>query len=267
MDIFYQKEYNKKSKEAILMSNELDFPKDKPIMNSEVKDGEELVETLKSSVTLAMTDWEQRFIGITFPTREDFETEEEYKETIVYMMTELVDSVRELKGDLFRQMNDNYNEFLAVQMKTNQDAKEDIKKAYIVMEKTRKDAKSSGIITIALTLLFPGYLPIIVLVQAPRFAYYLTMNLYSKHKVRNDEEIMENLRTIQIPYFDFICDMRSDYHKSNQELDELMKRAQQGEDVTNELLEMIKPERLSLSRKKAQELADREKIKEKKDDH
>ena len=48
--------------------------------------------------------------------------------------------------------------------------------------------------------------------------------------------------------------MRTDYHQSNKELAVLMEKAKRGEDISKELLPMIQPERLSLSREKAKQL-------------
>ena len=226
----------------------------KPIREITVKDGEEMVEALKSSVALAMTDWEQRFIGITFPTREDFEQEEEYHETIVYMMTELVDSVRELKEELFKDMLNNYNEFLSIKIKTEEDAKEQTRKCHVVIGETIRDAKKTAAISVVITLLLPGLAPFVLMISIPKLALDLVMNQFSKYKMRHNAELLENLKTIQIPYFDFIDQMRTDYHQSNKELAVLMEKAKRGEDISKELLPMIQPERLSLSREKAKQL-------------
>ena len=56
----------------------------------------------------------------------------------------------------------------------------------------------------------------------------------------------KNVLSHQDVFYEYIDILRTDYHKSNKELDELKRRAMNGENIMPELFEIVSPERVGL---------------------
>ena len=75
-----------------------------------------------------------------------------------------------------------------------------------------------------------------------------------ERQISKNDAAFATLTQVQIPFYEFVSLLRDDYHKSNKELKELRERASRGENIIGPILEMVRPERLSLKRYDIQEL-------------
>lgn len=227
---------------------------EKPVKIIQIDSMDGMVSMMKYAVAASMTDWEKSILELEIPKREDFTTEEEYQVEIRQYMVDLVDEVKEIKGEVFKSVLDSYNNYLSSKYEIESTIKKQNEQCVNMYINATADMKRAGILTVVLTLFVPQALPILLVLDIPRVGIDLLARGVSKKKMKMNEIQKELFSQIQIPFFDFTCDLRSDYHKSNKELDELRKKALNGENVIGNLLEIVNPERVNLKRVESSEL-------------
>ena len=60
--------------------------------------------------------------------------------------------------------------------------------------------------------------------------------------------LLKEIKEVQDPFYELIDTLRTDYHRSNEELKELEEKAINGEDISSALIEFMNPERIGLER-------------------
>ena len=204
------------------------------------------IETIKKITQQALIKEYKKLKAYTNIDRANYETEKEYQEALVKKMTELTEQVRKEKLAVFRKSLDSYNDFLENRQEAKKIKKEITQTADEQIKLIDNEIRHIGIMTAALAIFFPTAIPLILMTSIPRIAERTsTKKKFSQKKEKttlNDKE----LRDLQDIYYDFIDTLRTDYHTSNQELAEIMKQAEQGENIIPNLLEIINPERVNL---------------------
>ena len=201
---------------------------------------------LKVSVAAQMSEWHENLLSMEVPEKEEFESEEEYREFMKMFMTDLVDAITSIKGDMFKDILNSYNDFLSEKIAVETQFKEEDERAKMVIRETRIHIKRIGIASLVITLILPSMLPIVLVINLPRIGLNLMAKKVMERNIEKNRLVLETMEQIQLPFYDFVCTLRDDYHKSNQELKELREKASQGENVIEPLLQMVNPERLAL---------------------
>ena len=213
-----------------------------------VETGEELLAILQASVASYMSEMQDHILTTELPKREDFATEAEYQEMKREYMQFLVYKTELVKRDIFQDILNSYNDFL-----TEKNSVEIVMKKQAQQEREFKvqssyAIKRIGIESVAISLLLPYCIPIVLIINVPRIGLNLGLRKAFEYRTKHNNELSEKLKDIQIPLFDFTCDLRSDYHKSKKELKELEAKAEAGESVVAELYEILDPSRVNLQR-------------------
>ena len=235
----------------------------KQVLEIDVTTPEELIETLISSVAFSMSEWEEGLLEVEVPTREECDSDEEYKEVMVYMMTELVDEVKDRKKRLFVSNLNSYNDFLSMKNQILPAKQERAKQAEVVIGQAYKNLKRTGIISLVVTLIVPGALPIVLIIAVPLVLRDVAMKLFSDKLIRDAERLEVSVNFVQDAFYDLVNRLRDDYHQSNKELDLLRERAEKGENVIPELLEIVRPERVNLTKEQGRLIQESEEYKQK----
>ena len=204
------------------------------------------VDMLKSMVSSLYVEWLDDLLEVEMPQESDYASKEEYEKSCKEFMADLVDQAKEYKGDIFKGVLESYNEFLTHKHAFDAEAKDKNARAEQKIASATSDMKNTGIMVLFLSLLFPQAFPIITLINGPRI---LLDARERKQQIANLEQIRmtaEQIKRVQDPLYWFTDSLRTDYHKSNKELEELRERALNGENVIQNLMELMSPERIGL---------------------
>ena len=218
----------------------------KQIKVIQVDSSEAIVDSMKLCVAMAMSEWEQDLLTAELPKREDYQTETEYQEEIKAYMTDAVDQIKDLKRQVFCSVLESYNEFLTAKYDQDTNIKNENSKCIEYIGDSLSDMKRAGIITLVLTLILPSALPIIIVLNGTRIGLDALTSKIMGRKIESNNQIQEEIKKIQIPFYEFTDTLRTDYHQSNHELDELREKALKGENVLGKLMEIVNPERVQL---------------------
>ena len=97
-----------------------------------------------------------------------------------------------------------------------------------------------------LSLLFPAIIPITLLATVPRVGFDLLRKKKCKNEIERIDMLKKEILLNQDIFYEYIDTLRTDYHKSNKKLDELKRRAMNGENIMPELFEILNPKRIGL---------------------
>lgn len=207
------------------------------------------VDMLKLIVSSLYVEWLDDLLEEEVPKEESFESKEEYEKACKAFMVDLVDQAKEYKGDIFKGVLESYNTFLSQKYQFATESKEKCEYAKKGIAKTATDMRRRGIIMLFLALLFPKALLFILLFNGSKM-------LIDAKKIKRLESVLEQtsienaqIESIQDSLFWFTDSLRTDYHNSNEELEELREKARKGENIIPALMELMSPERLSLPRR------------------
>lgn len=210
--------------------------------------GGNAVDMLKSMVSSMYVEWTDDLLETELPKEEDFASKEEYEKACKEFMVDLVDQAKEYKGDIFKGVLESYNAFLTASHSFDTEAKQRCEHAIDQIAKATSDMKRTGIMVLVLSLIFPQAIPFLILFNGPRILIDARAKKRLELSLSQTNMQKSQMDSIQDPLFWFTDSLRTDYHASNKELDELRKRALNGENVISELMEIMSPERLSLPR-------------------
>lgn len=208
----------------------------------------EIIEMLKMVVSNQMIQVENLILSEPLPKREDFQTEEEYNREVKEFMSDAIDVIEDAKKEIFVNVLDSYNDFLVMKNTIESPIKDQNKQAEETAFNAGRSIRNTAIGTAVLTLLLPSLFPIVIVVGVGRIGFKILEVKMCANTVARNMEMEEVLKNLQIPFFDFTCELRTDYHQSNKELKEMRERLENGENIMPDLMELIKPERLSLER-------------------
>ena len=212
----------------------------------EVSSVEELLGVVKARTAKYLKEQEEDFLMEEPPKEEDYEDQELFQLAQKLFMVSMVDEVKKVKKNAFTTILDVYNKFLSEKRNMEEACQREEIQADGKMYQSIQTIKNTGIVSFVLSFLFPQYAPIIIAVNLPRIGKAVIDKKIAKNRLERAIQGASVMGDAQNPLFDFTCDLREDYHKSNRELEELRKRAMMGENVIKELLPIISLERLNL---------------------
>lgn len=210
-----------------------------------------LIEVEKYTISGVMSLTQQEIEKNPVPKREESSSDDEYKILFIEYMLNAIKKAEKTKKELFIKNLERYNNFLT----KKQEVEEQIRSSRETHEKEiDRNSKKKGKIILAeiiTTLLLPAYFPIIAGVG---LAQYLSTNVAIKYHlegIQNEEDAKEVLKKMQDELSDLSFLLRDDYHRSKEEFGKLRQRALLGENVLQDVLNLMDPERLSLPKVEA----------------
>ena len=160
----------------------------------------------------------------------------------------LIKTIKELKESIFVETLDIYNGFLKNKVEKEALIKRDNQERKIKIEQVKRDMKSTGFITVSISILAPAVAPFLVIANVPRIGLdYLLKNLNTQ-LIELHEEMMKEYDKLHQEFFQLTDTLRTDYHRSKKEIEKLKRRTQEGEDITEELLKLVNPETIGLKK-------------------
>ena len=219
---------------------------EKKIEVIELKDATHMVDQLKLFVSSALEECIEELLNVEIPDESEYDSEESLKEAQKDLMVQLVEEVKYIKKDIFTNILETYNLFVQEKNRFNYEATKQEEESIKTIISANSDMRRTGLVTITLSLIFPGAIPFLLIFNIPRLGSdILSKNIHLNNIVKNNI-LQKEFKRIQYPFFEFTDTLRTDYHKSMKELDKLEEEAKQGKNVAIELLEILNPERLSL---------------------
>jgi len=197
------------------------------------------------------------------PKRQESQTEEEYQKAYKDFMLEQIEYITNLKHLNFASYLEKYNAFLSAKREAIEVFDRNKQKELEEIQKKLTQKKVNFWTSALLSLVFPqGIITFAVLGVGRNIIYNRTIKSDTEDivKIEIAKEALEKTHT---GIYDLCCDLRADYHKSKKECEELKKRALAGEDIIEDLVKMMSPERISLQspKKMQQEMEEKEKQK------
>lgn len=221
---------------------------EQPVKVIELTCGNDATKMLKAMVSSLYVEWLDDLMEVDLPQDVDFDSKEEYEKACKEFMIDLVDQAKEYKEDIFRNVLASYNQFLSSKHDFETYAQKQDAESIEGIEKMTLDMKSVGMVSLFLTFILPQSLPYIILLNGPRIGLDVMSRKRFEKNLEQTRIAREQMKSIQDPMFWFTDQLRTDYHKSNQEFKELRERASNGENIIEKLTEMMSPERLALKR-------------------
>ena len=207
-----------------------------------------IVKLLKIKTAAQLTQIESILKCDIEPKREDCITEEEYLAKMKSFNIEMINSVEQLKKRLFNDVLDSYNNYLQMKYTAEKELKKqnEASAAYILY--SGKDIKNSGIASLVTTLLIPSAFPIIAAIGLTRISFDTLQAKINLNRINKNNDALQKIKLVQDPFYEFTCTLRTDYHESKKKFEELKERANNGETIIPELIEMVNPEKVALER-------------------
>ena len=182
------------------------------------------------------------------PKKEDYATEEEYQGAVKSFMLDTLEYVSLCKKASFVLILDRYNHFLGT-IHNLEEMKKKAEKDHIQeIERLSKDQSRTFFASAIASLLFPAGFPLYLTYMFAKIGYNRVKINKQITTFANEEALYRMTKEMQNELYDFVCTLRSDYHATNHELKELKERAEKGENIMPQLLEIISPERVGLER-------------------
>lgn len=160
---------------------------------------------------------------------------------------QLIKETEKIKEEIFLGCLDCYNAFLKDKNLISSFSSKEISQHKMTIEIINHDMKKTGIITVGVTLLLPKLAPIALVISLPLLGLDSLGKKISKEIVDLLEKVKEYYESSQKEFFELIDNMRTDYHQSKKEFKELKQKAKAGEEIIDDLLKMLQPERIGLA--------------------
>ena len=222
----------------------MDMNNEKTII--EVDSIEQVVDIIKLSISKTMRDAYETLLTVEPPKEEDFASFIEYKMAYQDFMVKMVEGIKDFKQDCFKGLLSSYNNFLTNKLEMNQIRNQEYLECIERMDGAKSDIKRTAMVGVGLTLLFPKYFPIIVVVNLSRIGIDAIVKSTSNYRIYKNQILTEQMNKIQLPFYELTNQLREDYHESNKELMEIKQRALEGKNIIGQLLPLVSLERLSL---------------------
>ena len=215
---------------------------------------EDYAKSLRMDAAIFLTEKYDELLQKEIPKREDYASAEEWQEAKKRFMLESVDFVETNKKAAFVLTLDQYNEFLRFLNQYNEDKNKNNQRHTEEIEKCYKRNRRTLFATIAATLIYPAGFPAYLIIGATQNGWNSLEAERHRRAIIAEEGIYTVVKDFQNRMFDLTDIMRTDYHQSKKEIEDLKERAKKGENVMPILLQMISPEKLSLPRVEQQEI-------------
>ena len=210
------------------------------------EDDAHFLEAIKLSNALELSFYKDEVLYQDIPNREDYESLEDFNKANIQFMVNKVDEIKNIKHTTFVSTLKAYNDILNDVYKIKRCDFEEGRLFNEMIDYSNNDIKRAGMIAFYLSLLFPAIIPITLLVSVPRVGFDLLQKRNCKRELEKIDILKKKILLNQDIFYEYIDTLRTDYHKSNKELDELRRRAINGENIMPKLLEILNPKRIGL---------------------
>lgn len=210
------------------------------------EDDAHFLEGIKLSNALELSFYKDEVLYLDIPNREDYESLEDFNKANIEFMVNKVDEIKNIKHTTFVSTLKAYNDILNDVYKIKRCDSEEGRLFNELIDHSNNDIKRTGMIVFYLSLLFPAIIPITLLANVPRTGFDLLQKRNCKRELEKIDILKKKILLNQDIFYEYIDTLRTDYHKSNKELDELRKRAMNGENIMPKLLEILNPKRIGL---------------------
>lgn len=204
------------------------------------------LEGIKLSNALELSFYKDEILCLDIPNREDYESLEEYNKANIEFMINKVDEIKDIKHTIFVSALKTYDDILNDVYTIKKCDSEERSLLNEMIDFSNKDVKRAGMIAFYLSLLFPAIIPITLLASVPRVGFDLLQKKKCKNELERIDILKKKILLNQDIFYEYIDTLRTDYHKSNKKLDELKRRAMNGENIMPELFEILNPKRIGL---------------------
>lgn len=204
------------------------------------------LEGIKLSNALELSFYKDEILCLDIPNREDYESLEEYNKANIEFMINKVDEIKNIKHTIFVNALKTYDDILNDVYTIKKCDSEERSLLNEMIDFSNKDVKRAGMVAFYLSLLFPAIIPITLLANGPRVVFDLLQKKKCKNELERIDMLKEEILLNQDIFYEYIDTLRTDYHKSNKKLDELKRRAMNGENIMPELFEILNPKRIGL---------------------
>lgn len=210
------------------------------------EDDAHFLEGIKLSNALELSFYKDEVLYQDIPNREDYESLEDFNKANTQFMVNKVDEIKNIKHTTFVSTLKAYNDILNDVYKIKRCDSEEGRLFNEMIDYSNNDIKRAGMIAFYLSLLFPAIIPITLLASVPRVGVDLLQKRNCKRELEKIDILKKKILLNQDIFYEYIDTLRTDYHKSNKELDELRRRAINGENIMPKLLEILNPKRIGL---------------------
>ena len=214
----------------------------------EIKEPNQVLDLLKTEVSLVLSSMYEEAKDNLSIDREDYETEEEYQIMHRINELELIDEIKEVKHTIFSGLLDTYNTLVRESNLFRAKVASEKRESEEMIDLASFDMKKAGIITVGGSLLLPIIAPLLIIFNGSRIGLDILTKKYHSERIEFNEMLLKEIKEVQDPFYELIDTLRTDYHRSNEELKELEEKAINGEDISSALIEFINPERIGLER-------------------
>lgn len=209
-------------------------------------DDDYFLDGIKLSNALELSFYKDEILCLDIPNREDYESLEAFNKANIEFMINKVDEIKNIKHTIFVSALKTYDDILNDVYTIKKSDSEERRLLNEMIDFSNKDVKRAGMIAFYLSLLFPAIIPITLLASAPRVGFGLLQKKKCKNELERIDMLKKEILLNQDIFYEYIDTLRTDYHKSNKELDELKRRAMNGENIMPELFEILNPKRIGL---------------------
>ena len=211
-----------------------------------LEDDAHFLEGIKLSNALELSFYKDEILYLDIPNREDYESLEDFNKANTQFMVNKVDEIKNIKHTTFVNTLKVYNDILNDVYKIKRCDSEEGRLFNEMIDHSNNDIKRAGMIAFYLSLLFPAIIPITLLANVPRVVFDLLQKRNCKRELEKIDILKKKILLNQDIFYEYIDTLRTDYHKSNKELDELRRRAINGENIMPKLLGILNPKRIGL---------------------
>ena len=212
----------------------------------EVNNGEELVAALKNITSTILSESYETLKQGVLPKKEDFATIEEYKLAYNEASLELINEIESIKKSVFTSVLDIYNNFLSEKAETERLYKLQKEESYKLIEYTSHHMKRLCIFTVGESLILPAYTPLFIIINSSRVVLDYAVKKKNERILEISDVLIKEYKNLQYPLYEFLDTLRSDYHKSKRELEEIKTKSLEGKEIEKDLLPIINPKRINL---------------------
>lgn len=213
----------------------------------ELDDSEDSLKMMKTMITAMMKEWQNQVITLDTPKREEYTSDEEFKKEYNKFMLETIEDIRGVKFSIFKNVNDINNNF--IQLKRNALAsfeKEKMEREQVI-KGAKRDIVVSTIAVTGLSLIFKDALPYLLILNIPRVGIGLYAIRKNKNRIEINMGVEKKLDELEPELNMMTCDFREDYHRTEEELDDLKIKLLEGKDIKEGLINLFDPKRVGLT--------------------
>lgn len=161
---------------------------------------------------------------------------------------EQINQIEFIKKILFEEILQTYNEFLITKNLLELYINKENNKRNNVIELSDYDIKEKGIVTITASLLLPMVAPIVISIAVPVIGLDYYLKIINQKMLELNEAILKEYQRVHKELSQFENTLRTDYHSTKKRLEDLKEKALMGEEITNDLLEIVNPESIGLNK-------------------